>query len=72
MNEFGVPERRSDDDRAVLIECAVALQQSKGQADAIALLLQKGIAPHIIMRVLACAAFRRKRCNHSGNRRDQE
>ena len=70
MDELSLPERRSNADCALLIERAVVLQRTQGQADAMALLLQKGIAPHIILRVLACATFRRKRCSRSDNCRD--
>jgi hypothetical protein len=68
MNEDGFAERRSDQVRALLVEQAVSLQQTEGQRAAAALLLELGIAPHIAMRVLACAAFRRKREDRRGRR----
>ncbi len=61
MNEQASADRRSDRERERLVERAVMLQGTTGPAAAAALLAQAGIAQHIALRVLACAAFRRKR-----------
>ena len=61
MNEPALADRRSDRAREQLVERAVMLQRTTGLAAAAALLAQAGIAQHIALRVLACAAFRRKR-----------
>lgn len=54
-------ERRIDQDCAEHIERAVELQRIGGDTTACAFLEARSVSEHIILRVLACAAFRRKR-----------
>ncbi len=52
--------RRADRSTALLVDYAVELQRTKGNDAASAFLSENAISGHIILRVLACAAFRRK------------
>ena len=55
--------RRSDRLSASLVDQAIELQRANGDLSAAAFLGKRAISDHIILRVLACAAFRRKpRC----------
>ena len=55
--------RRTDRLSASLVDQAIELQRAKGDEPAAAFLSNHAISEHIILRVLACAAFRRKpRC----------
>jgi hypothetical protein len=53
-------ERRGDVLLARLIEDAIALQQTEGDDAATAFLDGRGVQEHTSLRVLSCAAFRRK------------
>jgi hypothetical protein len=52
--------RRVDRHSASLIDKAVELQRAQGDQSASAFLSKHSISGHIVLRVLACAAFRRK------------
>lgn len=54
-------ERRIDHGAADHVEQAVELQRMEGSVSASAFLEARSVSEHIILRVLACAAFRRKR-----------
>lgn len=54
-------ERRIDQGSAEHVEQAVELQRTDGDTMACAFLEARRFSEHIILRVLACAAFRRKR-----------
>jgi hypothetical protein len=57
--------RRTDRLSASLVDQAIELQRAKGDHSAAAFLSKHAISHHIILRVLACAAFRRKpRCTN--------
>ncbi len=54
-------DRRSDTLRAVVVQRGVELQRRNGDVAAHRFMTSQAIAEHIILRVLAGAAFRRKR-----------
>jgi hypothetical protein len=55
--------RRADRLTASLVDQAIEIQRAKGDLPATVFLASRAISEHIILRVLACAAFRRKpRC----------
>lgn len=58
-------DRRTDQRLARLADHAVALQRTQGDQVAAAFLSDHGVPGHVTLRVLACAAFRRKPgCRH--------
>ena len=61
--EFEKRGRRTDRLTASLVDQAIEVQRAKGDLSATVFLASRAISEHIILRVLACAAFRRKpRC----------
>ena len=54
-------ERRSDEAIFEKVECAVDLQRLGEEWAARDYLQSVGVAPHIILRVMSCPAFRRKK-----------
>jgi hypothetical protein len=57
----GARDRRSDRSACQLVERAVDVQKAHGEHVAKAMLNREGIPDHIALRVVSCAAFRRKR-----------
>lgn len=57
---FEQHERRGDGVAAALIEAGIDLERRQGRLAAINFLLERNVPHHVILRVLSCAAFRRK------------
>lgn len=63
LDQAGASERRENRVLAGLVEECLSLQRTLGEDAARQCLDTKQIPEHIILRVMACAAFRRHVCN---------